>query len=87
MAGLPREAVWIQEARESAKLEKRLQGLLAPPLVWMGLGRRPIDQQEDSEPEPPKGERHKELVDERSLLHQAGARGTATGGASGRLPG
>ena len=34
-------------------------------LVWMRLGKRPgiegIDQQEDSEPEPPKGERHKKL--------------------------
>ena len=64
--------LWIQEA--SAKLEKRLQGLLAPPLVWMGLGKRPgieeIDQQEDSEPEAPKGEHHKKLVDEGSLLQQ-----------------
>ena len=64
--------LWIQEA--SAKLEKRLQGLLAPPLVWMGLGKRPgiegIDQQEDSEPEAPKTEHHKKLVDEGSLLQQ-----------------
>ena len=29
-----------------------------------------IDQQEDSEPDPPKGERHKKLVDEGSLLRR-----------------
>ena len=55
--------VWIQEERWS--------GYRASVLQWMNLGKRPavegIDLFENSNPEPPKGERQQPLFDEGSL--------------------
>ena len=46
--------MWIQEAKEMADLERRVQGYLAAPIIWMQLGKPPgiegIDLQEDSQP-------------------------------------
>ena len=61
----------IQEAKETRKLVERYSGYNASTLQWMKLSKRPavegIDLAEDSEPEPPKGERQRHLINEGSL--------------------
>ena len=63
--------LWLQEAKEGARIVRRTTGYLAGAIAWMDLGRRPaiegIDDPDDSEPPPPKGERQKRLLDEGSL--------------------
>ena len=70
--------LWLQEAKEGARIVRRTTGYLAGAIAWMDLGRRPaiegIDDPDDSEPPPPKGERQKRLLDEGSLPGRARSR-------------
>ena len=63
--------LWIQEAGETRKLVERYPGYNASTLQRMKLSKRPavegIDLVEDSDSEPPKGERQRRLINEGSL--------------------
>ena len=64
--------LWLQKTKQGARIVRRTTGYLAGAIAWMDLGRRPaiegIDDPDDSEPPPPKGERQKRLLDEGSLI-------------------